>query len=98
MSCAGFLFVLSTYLVNIGMEVMPLFCDLRNFGYDHIFCGRGITFRYMLRKQRQKGTSMHRFTKPVVSLRIVVALLAIVVGTTLFFSTSRARPALAASA
>ncbi len=41
---------------------------------------------------------MHRFTKPVVSLRIVVALLAIVVGTTLFFSTSRARPALAASA
>jgi len=41
---------------------------------------------------------MHLFTKPVVLLRIVVALLAIVLGTTLFFGTSRVRPALAATA
>ena len=41
---------------------------------------------------------MHLFTKPVVLLRIIVALLAIVVGTTLFFATSRARPALAGTA
>jgi hypothetical protein len=40
---------------------------------------------------------MHLFTKPVFLLRIAVALLAIVVGTTLFFSTSRVRPALAAT-
>lgn len=40
---------------------------------------------------------MHQFTKPVVSLRIVVALLAIVLGTTLFV-TSSVRPALAATA
>jgi len=41
---------------------------------------------------------MHLFTKPVVLLRVVVALLAIVLGTTLFFTTSRVRPALAATA
>src|SRR6266568_6530307 len=42
--------------------------------------------------------TLHLFTKPVVLLRIVVALLAIVLGTTLFFGTSRVRPALAATA
>jgi subtilisin family serine protease len=41
---------------------------------------------------------MHLFTKAVVLLRIVVALFAIVLGTTLFFTTSRVRPALAATA
>src|SRR5258708_14634128 len=41
---------------------------------------------------------MHLFTKPVVLLRMIVALLAIVVGTTLFLATSRARPALAGTA
>src|SRR6266568_5007465 len=51
----------------------------------------------MLRKQRQKGISMHRFTKPVVSLGIVVVLLAIALGTTLF-ATPRLRPTRAASA
>src|SRR6266436_4063690 len=66
-------------------------------GYGHIFCLCSITCKYMLHKQRQKGVNMHRFTKPVVSLRIFVALLAIVVGTTLL-ATSNVRPALAATA
>src|SRR5216117_2431189 len=51
----------------------------------------------MLRKQRRKGLSMHRFTKPVVSLGIVVVLLTIALGTTLF-ATPRLRPAHAATA
>src|SRR5258707_1052037 len=39
MSCGGFLFVFSTYLVNNGMEVKPHCCDFRSFSYVFFFFG-----------------------------------------------------------